>query len=181
MKVTYSIEREDFLVRQLFLASTSALIKRKRLRDRLIPAAVYMLIGLSFICFQHYFFGTLFLIVALLWFLIYPLSQRKRLLRIYGEHLNESLGTRADVKVFLELTNEFILLKNDVEESRIATSEIRSIQEIPSLILVRFDGSAMLIIPKRKVAELNELVSRLKELANHLNVGYVTDLDWKWR
>jgi hypothetical protein len=81
----------------------------------------------------------------------------------------------------LEFNNEYILAKDHGSESKILTTELEEICEIPSTIFVRLKGGQSIILPKDKIANFDNLKVRLKELANYLKIKYDTYEKWEWK
>ena len=66
-------------------------------------------------------------------------------------------------------------------ESKVLTTELEEICEIPTTIFVRLKGGQSFILPKDKITDLDNVKARLKELAKHLKIKYDTDENWKWK
>ena len=73
MTIEYTIEEADFLTHQLYIASRSERIKRKRKRSRLLVPIAYLVIGLYFYLQQQQNLGYAFFLIGILWFFFYPL------------------------------------------------------------------------------------------------------------
>jgi hypothetical protein len=72
-------------------------------------------------------------------------------------------------------------VKDEFSETKISTSEIEEIYEIPTTIFIRMKAGKTFILPKDKIAEIKSLKSVLTELSNFLKINYVSDENWKWK
>lgn len=181
MIIDYKIDENDFLIHQLFVASKSERIKRKRQRNKIIVPIIYVALGLLFLFQDRISFTLIFCTIGFLWFFIYPIWERRNYFNHYQgfikEHYKERLGRIAT----LEFTDDYILAKDNGSESKILTTEIEEICEIPTTIFVRLKGGQSFILPKDKITDIDNVKVRLKELANYLRVKYEKDEKWEWR
>lgn len=81
----------------------------------------------------------------------------------------------------LEFSNDFIIGRNDGSESKIATTELEEINEIRSAIFIRIKGGQAFVVPKDKIANIDSVRERLKELAAYLKINYELDENWEWK
>ena len=181
MIVTYRIDQADFLTYHLYMASTSDLIKKRRRNNWITPPILYFLIGLHAIYNDTPFLGIIFFIFAILWLLFYPIWQRRRYANHYKSIIKESYNECHERSSTLEVDNEVIITKDEGSESKIFTTELENIVEIPSAIFVKLNTAQSFILPKDKIDDIVNLTVRLKELAKHLNIEYIIDDKWKWK
>ncbi|PKP21738.1 MAG: hypothetical protein CVU05_06065 [Bacteroidetes bacterium HGW-Bacteroidetes-21] len=66
MQIEFIIEDSDFLTFQLFTASESPLVRRKRLRNKILIPVIYTIFGLFFIYYQQYYITITFIILSVL-------------------------------------------------------------------------------------------------------------------
>lgn len=81
----------------------------------------------------------------------------------------------------MEFNNEYILAKDNGNESKVLTTEIEEICEIPTTIFVRLKGGQSFILPKDKITDFDKVKVRLKELADHLKIKYINEEKWNWK
>lgn len=180
MTLQYPIDENDFLTHQLYIASQSERIKKKRKRSRLIVPVAYVLMALMF-----YFQGKpelmiIFFIIAMCWYVIYPSWERKKYERHYRQFISENYKIRIGRMAAISINNDCFMTKDDGGESKILTSETDEIVEIPSLILIRLKSGQSLIIPKNKIVNIDDVRFTLKVLAHLLKINYSVDDSWKW-
>ena len=181
MTIDYEIDETDFLTYQLFVASKSDRIKKKRQRSKVILPLIYIAFGLLFLFQDKVSLAILFFIIGLLWFLIYPIYERRHYIKHYKGFIKENYKYRLGRTAFLEFNNEYILAKDNGSESKILTTELEEICEIPTSIFVKLKGGQSFILPKDKIDDFDKVKARLKELADHLKIKYNNEEKWEWK
>lgn len=104
MKITYQLEQKDFLIHQLYLASQSLSIKKKRIKNKVIPPFIYTVFGV--ICYlktNNIWILIGFLILSILWLMFYPIWERKHYIQHYQNFIHENYQTRFNQIVSLDL------------------------------------------------------------------------------
>ncbi len=180
MTIDYKIDENDFLTHQLFVASKSDRIKKKRQRSKIILPLIYVVFGLLFLFQGKISLAVIIFILGLLWFFIYPLWERQHYIKHYKGFIKENYKDRLERIATLEFNNDFILAKDNGSESKVLTTELEEIFEIASTIFVRLKGGQSFILPKDKISNYDTLKARLKDLANYLKIKYETDEKWEW-
>ncbi|MCC5936232.1 MAG: YcxB family protein [Lunatimonas sp.] len=181
MTIDYKIDENDFLTHQLFVASKSDRIKKKRQRNKVILPLIYIAFGLLFLYQDKVLLAIIFFIIGLLWFLIYPIWERRHYIKHYKGFIKENYKDRLGRTATLEFNNEYILAKDNGSQSKVLTTELEEICEIPSTIFVRLKGGQSFILPKDKITDFDKVKAKLKELADHLKIKYDTDEKWEWK
>ncbi len=180
MTLQYTIDENDFLTHQLYIASKSERIRKIRKRGRMIVSIAYALMALLFYIQGKNSLMIIFLILALCWFIINPFFERKKYVRHYKKFIAECYKTRIGRMATLTINNEGFVTKDDGGESKIIATETEEIVEIPFLFLIRLKTGQSLIIPKNKISNVDEVRLMLKELAGLLKINYIDEDNWKW-
>ena len=123
---------------------------------------------------------AIFVSIGVLWFLIYPIWERRHYIKHYRGFIKENYKDRIGQTGSITFGDEYILAKDSGSESKLQLTELEQIDEIGTLILVRLKGGQSFVLSKEKLNNLNDVVNNLKELANRLNIDYKIDLNWKW-
>lgn len=181
MTFELKIDENDYLTYQLFVASQSKSIQRKRKRGKIIVPILYLLIGIYAYYNNSTLTGVLFCVFAVLWFFLYPIWERNNYIRHYKNFIQENFKEAFGKIAILEINDKTIFIKDEFNESKVSTTEINEIFEIPTLILIRLKGGKTFILPKDKIAEIQEIKSDLKRLAELLKISYVSNDKWIWR
>lgn len=183
MIIEYSLEEQDFLINQLYIASKSDSIKKKRQRNRIMVPIVYFLLAISTFMLQKTVSSWAIALLALgiLWYFFYPMWAKRRYVNHYKAHINEHYHERMGIPVTLEIQDDYLLAKDRSTESKISAEELAEILEIPSLIMIRLKNRLAFPLPKDRLANLDAVRARLQELTNHLNIKYDIDNEWEWK
>ena len=170
------------MTHQLYIASTSERIRKKRRRNRIIVPLTYFALGLLISFFDDKLdLLIVFFVIAIIWYIVYPIWERRHYIRHYRGFIKENYKDRIGRIATLEFTNDFILAKDNGSESKVLTTELEEIIEIPTTILLRLKGGQSIILPKEKISSIDILTTKLKELASHLKIRYKLDDNWKWK
>ncbi|MBX2948311.1 MAG: YcxB family protein [Crocinitomicaceae bacterium] len=181
MTVTFNIQEKDLVTLQLFLASISDNIRKKRQKTKYVIPVFYVLIAIVGVVTGQKVAAISFLSGAVLWILFYPLWERKSYRKHFATFIREHMKNRFENTLSMEITNDFLFAREHQNENKTPVSEIERMQEIGELFLIRLKGGSTFFIPKEQVAEQQQLRARLQKLAQHLKVDYTIDNEWKWK
>ncbi len=181
MTIDYKIDEKDFLIHQLYLASKSDRIRKKRQRNKVIVPIIYLVLGLLLFLGDKFLLAIIFVILGVLWYFIYPIWEKRHYINHYKSFIKENLSDRLDRITTLEFNKDYILAKQNGNESKILTIELEEICEIPTIILVRLKSGQFYILPKDKISNIDDITVRLKELADYLRIKYSIDEKWEWK
>lgn len=181
MTINYYLDKDDFLNYQLYTASQSERVKKKRLRGRMVLPVIYLLFALlGFSTHRH---GMMIgaLIVAILWYFLYPLWDRKRYIRHYEQFIEAHRKEREGKKATLTFSDDFIYAVEGEMESKIPATEIEEITEINPNIFIKLKSGQSLILSKNKISEVAALTLFLKAFAEQRGINYFLEENWTWR
>jgi len=182
MTIEYKIDENDFLTHQLFLASKSDRIKKKRDKNKIIIPIIYFALGVFFLVKNENLVAfILFSLVGFLWYFFYPIWERRHYINHYKGFIKENYKGKVNLMATIVFNNEFIIAKDQASESKVFTTEVLEIVEISSAIYVRLKSGQSIILPKDKITNFDSLKVRLKDLASYLNINYELEEKWEWR
>ncbi len=181
MTIEFELDKDDFLAHQLYISSKSERVKNKRRFNRFVYSALYFVLAVLFFFQDNIVKAVLLLSLAILWFVLYPLWERKRYIKHYQSFIRENFKDRFNKPAIVVLEGDVILARDGGSESKVSTSELVEIVEIPTNIFLRLKGGQSFILPKNKLAEVDKVIERLKSLAAGLGIEYREELHWKWK
>jgi hypothetical protein len=181
LTIKYTLGENDFLAHQLYDASTSNRIRMKRLRSRVIWPLVYFAMGGVFLLDDRFLPFLFLAALGILWYLLYPLWERRYYKQHYHSFIRENYRNKFGKPVTLLFSNGCIFAKEDGVESRVMTTELLEVVEIPTLILLKLKTGGSFLLPKKTIDDLDVLRSRLKFMADELEILYYEKPDWVWR
>ncbi len=179
MTIHYALDEKDFLTFQLFAASPS-IVKRRRF-TRFSFAAIYIILGGVLLAVGKLPIGVILLLLGVLWFIVYPMYERKRYRNHYITHIKEHYEGRLNRPSSITFSKEGVETNNSGGESKLPYTELDAMQEIGGYIYIRLKTGVSFIIPKQKTDNPAETIAFLKNLASRLNIPYATNLDWTWK
>lgn len=180
MTIEFQLDEKDLLTHQLFMASKSKRIKKKRLRTKVLYPVAYLLLGALVALQGNYPLTILLFIIAVLWLTIYPLWERNHYIRHYKGFIKENFKDLMGRIITLEFHNDYILAKDNGSESKILTTELEEIHEIQGAIFLKLKGGQAFVLPKNKINNVDNFLAMIKDLSAQLKVNYNVDFQWKW-
>ncbi|RYF89706.1 MAG: hypothetical protein EOO00_09710 [Chitinophagaceae bacterium] len=181
MTLRFRVTAEDLLTNQLYYASTSERIRKKRKRNRIMVPLFYLIIAAISFTLAQPFLSIAFLVIGVLWYLFYPLRERRIYIRHFRNYVAERMKDVNDQYATFQITDGHIIGQDGSTEIKMATSEILRIVELPTLILLRLKGGQSIIFPKAQLENIDIVRDRLKALADKMNVRYEPEPDWVWK
>ncbi|MBT4969393.1 MAG: hypothetical protein HOM80_10340, partial [Bacteroidetes bacterium] len=170
------LEKNDFLLFQLYTASKSVRIKRKKIRS-------WILLTLGSIFFTFYFhldnsqFLTYyFLFCSFLVGFFFPKYFKWRYKKHYLKNIKEHYSNRFGIETTLEFTDAGIHTKDKTGESKINISEVEIVNETMYHYFIKISSGMSLIIPKSKITEPKILMKQFEKMKLSIN----KELNWKW-
>lgn len=180
MTVSYTINESDYLTHQLYNASRSERIKKKRQRSRIFVLVIYLILAAFFYYKNKLGLTVTFGVLAVGMYFYYPVIERRRYRKHYEAFIREHFKEGVDRNVTLELTQDYLLGTEGDNESKIKTKEIKRIAELQEVFLLQLTQGQTLIVPKRDIANIDALRHMLQDIAAHVKAPYLEELHWKW-
>lgn len=180
MKIQYSLSEEDMITHQLYLASTSERIMKERIIAKVAVPIMYVLVAIWYYFDNQIGLSVTILMLIPLWYFLYPLWERKRYKSHYKSFIKEHFSTKVGRPSSLEFDNVVMILKDDGTETKILTTEIAEIVELPNIILIKLITGESLVISQNG-AEHPGVKQELKTLASALSIEYRDDRNWRWK
>jgi hypothetical protein len=181
MTLTYTLSEEDQIQAQLFIATQSESIRKKRLKTRLFFIIFFFIAGIFCYLIDMKLLAYSYLFISILSLLLYHPYQRWLYKRHYTKFVKEKLKNQFNNEVKTNFENDFIEMSNQGTYVRINNGEIDQITEIKDYFYLRSKASQYLILPKEQVSDLASLRAFLTDFSKKLNIEFLSDLNWKWR
>ena len=180
MRINYTIKAEDYLKFQLFIASRSKQVKRRRRFALYLIPILYLLLGIIFYFIKDISGFIVFAGFAILWFIFYPIFSRKRYIRFYRKHIEEHYSANFDKEFYIELGEKQLHLKSVDAESKLDYSTIAEINDLGTHLIIHLKAGSAVILPKQNcdMENIDEFVKVLSQKSEK----ELTDLtDWVWK
>jgi len=181
MEISYSLSEENYLNHQLFHASESMIIRKRRFRSKYIFPLVYLLLGIFLYAVKSPVLGYIFGGLGIVWFFLYPFYETGAYVKQYKKLIKENFSESINKTVNLTLDDTHLRLVEGVSEAKIDYSEIKQIAEIPHEILIKISNGNTIIIPKNQISNLESVAKKLEEIADKLQIDYLDYSQWRWK
>jgi hypothetical protein len=181
MKLTYQLDHNDFLKHQLYSASKSARIKKKRRNSWLIASATMLLLGFLFYQSNNSFLSYCCLAFGVFTFIFFPLYQRQQYKDHYAKFIADAYKNRFGLISTIYFNEDTIETSDSTGESKINLSELAYVAETRDYFYPGLKTGEHIIIPKSKITDLPQLRQDLRKLCDRLKIDFIEDLNWKWK
>lgn len=180
MIFSYSLELEDFLTFQLFTASKSERVKRKRKGSRVFVPLVYIMFAVLFAIQHNYIALIAILSIAIAWYFLYPKWEQHRYKKQFSASILENFGSALGRVGSIEFVNQEIIAKDDGQEARVKWDEVLEVNRISNYLMIKLKNGHSFIFPERKIANWAELESMIHTVTQSKGIPIHTEMDWKW-
>ena len=177
----YSLDENDFLQHQLFVASKSERIKKQRTRGWLIYTVSFFMLGFLFHQSENIVLAYYFSICGLTFLLFFPFYQNWYYKRHYQRVVIDNSKSRFGQIENLSFTDKFVEMSDTTGESKILLQEIENVTETGKYFYLKMKAAGHLIIPKSKIDNVDVVRNEFKELCKRLSINFASDLNWKWK
>ena len=176
MKYTYKIDKEDLLEFQLYTASKSEVLAKKRKNNRAFLVAVSVLFAGYFFSSDEMIMAIYFSAMVVLLVLFYSkfFSWKQKL--NYQRFIEANYSSRFGMEESLETFPDKIHVRDNFGEGDVNASELKGIVEIGTHFFINLESGSSLIVPKTQInaAELKNDLARLK-------IPMEEELNWSWK
>jgi hypothetical protein len=178
MEIEYSLTKDDYLIYHLYTASKSKNTIRNKRNAKYIPPVFFILIGVYLMTRDNTYTGIImFAMLSVLWFVFYPMLQKRRYEKYYSRHIDENYVNRININTRLEIDTEYFRLINKTGESKINTSELKALIELKDYFFIELLSKQTLIIPKKNI----ERIEVFKENMQDYHLSFIDETMWSWR
>lgn len=181
IRLKYRLETEDHVAFQLYVASCSKRIKRKRKMVKIGAPIAYLILAAIAFFVEVIGLGIIFALLAILWYFFYPKYEKKRYEKHYRSFVEENLKADSNPEVVIELTDTYISLTNKNGYSSMKIEAIKEIDEISKYFFIRFNSGQGLVLPKSIIGNMNEFEKWLNLIIEKHKIKRNINLEWKWK
>ncbi|HTF02851.1 MAG TPA: YcxB family protein [Bacteroidia bacterium] len=180
MTLTYSLSADDYLTHQLYTASRTERLRKRRQRSKILYPAIFFCLALYLLWERGLAVAWPMFALSAGWFFLYPLWESHHYLKYYRRFVEENFKTSFGKSVVVTFDPDYILTQTELGEAKLSYGAIEGFGEIETLLLIKMTGGQSLVLPKNKIEESEAVVAELKNIASRLNVPYNIELNWKW-
>ena len=181
MIIKYKLEESDYLSNQLFIASKSERIKKKRRNSIVVVPAAYLIFALLCFVSDATTMGTVFIVFGFLWYFLYPKYQAKKYYKHYRDFIRENYQDALGSEVSIELKSDMLVYKDFMTESKIQVESINEIYKLPNVFLINLNKATNLVLPRTYlVNDHNQIQDFVKQMNTLYNLDVLDYSDWIW-
>lgn len=181
MTLTYKLDQNDYLQHQLFLSSQIPRLKKQRTNSWLmLSGSVLVFSHISYLentAFLSYFF----LAFGVILLLFYPPYERQLHKAEYNKLIEDIYKNRFGQPVNITLSESAIEISDNTGEAKINLTAIENVTETGNYFFPKLKAGDFLIIPKSKLSDVDMVRNELLQICGKLNIGFIEDLNWKWK
>lgn len=176
MKISYSINSDEFLEYQMFSAFRSKTIQQKQVRGRLLMTFITGGLGVFLMVQKEWGLGIYFAVLAVLIFFFHQRYFNFRLKRQYARFIAARLKDKLGANCDLYLEDKKITVKDALETNTHNPKDIVEVSETPLLLLIKFTTGTILFFPKKQVEDRAAFDAKI----NFYEAPYQSFLSWKY-
>jgi len=177
MTLEYKINEQDFLDFQLFTASKSDRINKKKRNGWILLTVGSIVVAFYFYLNQNNPMTIYFGLVAIAIGVFYPKYFKWRYKKHYKTYIKENYSKRFGQVAILEINNDSIFSKDKTGEGKINLSEIEKIDETANHFFLKISTGVSLLIPKKELKSIDELREKFKDVG----LTVLDETNWNWK
>lgn len=172
----FKINEQDFLDFQLFTASKSNRIKKKKIYGWILLTLGSIAVAFLSYLNQNNSMSIYFGLMAIACGIFYPKYFKWRYKKHYKTHIKENYSKCFGQIATIEINNDSIYSKDKTGEGRIKLSEIEKIDETDKHFFLKISSGHSLLLPKKKLPNVDELRKKFNDIGLVVN----NETNWKW-
>lgn len=177
MKLEYKTYESDFLEFQLFTASKSERINRKKRNGWAFLTIGSIVISGYFYLNENTVMTIYFGLCAVVFGLFYPSYFKWRYKQHYKQSVKENYSQRFGKSEVVEIHGDSITTKDSSGEGKIYISEIDRVDETNNHFFLKLSTGLSLLIPKAELANVNGVRDKFTEIGLQVN----NEINWTWK
>lgn len=181
VRISFQVGADDYLNYQLYIASQSPQIGARRKKARIFVTLLYVAVAIVLSLYGMYEIAAVVGVFAVLWFLFYPLQERRRYVKHFEKHIRENFRDRLDQKSELTITDRQLTLRDPKNVGKIQISELKEMVELPTLYMLRFNGGQSILLPKATLQCDENIDEKLQKLSDEKNIPLKRLPAWRWK
>jgi len=165
MKLTYQLTQSDLVKFNEYHSAHSTLHNKYRRKYRILFPICYLIFSIIFFLFDDIPLAIGFIVLAILWFLFYPLWENKRYRKHFEKHVAETVGDFLKEPLIVELQEEGIHISDHSGQSLYKYSAVGQIVENEGYTYIYIGKAMALILPHDRLS-INDITTLIIEVEN---------------
>ncbi|MBK9984753.1 MAG: YcxB family protein [Saprospiraceae bacterium] len=181
MTYTYIPDENDYLNYLYYATTKSQRVRKKRTMNKLVILFLYFIAGLFLYNSQGPINSGLFFMLCLPMYFFYTYFEKRQYKRHFTKYIKANYSSEIGVNTIIEVNEEGVSIAVGDAKTTMPWTEIESINETGTLILIEEKNQNAIVIPKQKTNGIADLIAELKGIAASHTIPFNEDLDWKWK
>ncbi len=181
MTIIYTLNENDFLQYQLYIASKTDSIKKQRKNTWLIFSGSFLLLSFMFYQSGNTFLTYYFLFFGIIVACFYPTFQKWYHRNHYRKYIVENYKNKLGDTGRITFKDDIIEIVERAGEFKIKLTEIENTTEIADYFFIKMNSGGHLILPKNQLDNIDNVRNGFKQICNKLSVSFIEELNWRWK
>jgi len=178
MTIEYINTEEELLNYQLYHASRSERIKKKRKWSRLRFPIIMLALVIFTIFLQHYVHAAIYVAIGIAYLIWYSWYEPRHYRRHFHGYVREHLKENDTIRI--TIGPDDVHYTSAEGEASLRYSAFEEFVELPNDILLRM-GPQAIVLPHRSIQDLGAFTTFLKDLATRHSIKWMDDRNWVWK
>ncbi|MFT5581391.1 MAG: hypothetical protein ACI9XP_000232 [Lentimonas sp.] len=176
MKISYSINQNEFLEYQLFTAFRSKNIQQKQLRGKMLMTFITAGLGIFLFTQKEIGLGLYFAFLSVLIFIFHQRYFNFRLKRQYLRYIQSRLKDKLGAKCDMSFEENQIKVTDSIDTNIHQTKDIVELAETKLLLFIKFTTGTILFFPKKDLQRREEFDGVIENYGLKIQ----SFVDWKY-
>jgi predicted membrane protein len=165
MNLKFQLTQEDLVKFNEYHSAHSLLHIKNRRRYRIVVPIIYIVLSGIFFVLSEFIMGVIFILFALVWFLLAPWRQRRRYKKHFQKHVAETVGNALEEPTEIELKEDGIHGKSHIGSSIFKYSSVDKIINEEGYTYIYIGKGMALIIPHDRVPaeDISTLIAEIEK------------------
>jgi hypothetical protein len=165
MKITFQLTQKDLVKFNEYHSAHSPLHIKTLRRQRILVPIIYLVIAAFSAISLNYTFATMFSVLSVLWFLLYPKWIKKRCKKYFTKHVEENFSNVDKEPSSIELQEDGIHSTSHMGHSTFKYSVIEKVVENDGVTYIYIGKGIALVIPHDRVSadDRNSLITEIEQ------------------
>lgn len=181
MELNYSLTENDYLQQQLYLASKSEYVKKRRKTVKIGILVLLLIIGGTIFLTTKdvtdlYIFGVLILIFGCFSSVYVKWADRVN----FKKYVDSTFLKKCGIIINVKFEEDSIIISTFISDVKFNFFGFENISETKDYFFITLKTDENIMIPKPHIADVESLRNKLKTITENLNINFISELDWKW-
>ena len=177
----FQYTEEDLLTHQLFLASQSSSVRKRRAKGKMFLMLIYMGLGLFIWSRNGPVAAAAYFILCLPLYFLYAYMEKKQFERHFRTAVQSTLKEYPDQKLSVTFNDQSLQLRMGEHENIIPIKEITDVSELTNIYSFSTESGQSFYIPKKISNSAEDATTFIPDWSRNKQVAFSSQLAWRWK